>query len=524
MYSLVQKRLGRFLNGSDAALLRSGRVGLEKENLRVGPDGHIASTPHPLALGSALTNPYITTDYSEALLECISPPLQGPREALDFLGDLHRFVYEKLDDELLWAASMPCVVEGDASIPIAVYGSSNIGRMKTVYRKGLGYRYGRLMQVISGAHFNYSFAESFWPVAQDYEQDGGSLREFIDDSYFCLIRNIQRSGWLVPYLFGASPAVCKSFMGGQPTELQEFNVNSYYQPFATSLRMSDIGYQNTRESEAGIKVNYNNLKSYTDSLTAAIETIHPEYEKIGVFVDGEYRQLNASILQIENEYYSSVRPKPLLNGNEKPTLALRKRGVEYVELRSLDVNAFEPLGMSEEQLRFIEALMIFCLLHESPLISDKEHAEINWNFRTVAEKGREPGLKLRRQGRELALNEWAYEICEELAGICEVLDSGTNSQAYSRSLAQQSEAIKDPDRTPSAGMLAEMRAGRQGFFDFANSLSQAHRRYFLENRLDGKRRRFFEDAVLRSVEKQQEMEAGDDCTFDEYLRRYFTQS
>ncbi len=524
MYSLARKRLSRFLNGADGALLRSGRIGLEKENLRVGKDGHISQTSHPASLGSALSHPFITTDYSEALLEFITPPFQGLPQALDFLCDLHRFVYEKLDNELLWAASMPCVVAGDASIPIAYYGNSNVGTMKTVYRRGLGYRYGRLMQVIAGAHFNYSFAEDFWPVFQAHEKDNGPPRDFVDDAYFCLIRNLQRVGWLIPYLFGSSPAVCKSFMGGRPTQLQEFSSNTYYEPFATSLRVSDIGYQNTRESEAGINVSYDTLDRYIESLSCAIETGHPEYEKIGVLSDGEYRQLNANILQIENEYYSSVRPKPLLLGNEKPTVALAKRGIEYVELRSLDVNAFEPLGLSEDQLRFLEALMIFCLFQESPRISEQEHEEINWNLQTVAARGRETGLTLQRQGRKLGLLEWACEICGELAGICELLDQGSSGEVYTRSLACQTEAVRDPDRTPSARMLAEMRAGSLGFFHFAKGLSQAHHHYFSEYPLAQDRRLFFENAVQQSIEKQQEIEAGDDCTFDEYLARYFAQT
>jgi len=220
LYSLYKKRLAHFLDDNSGALLRSGRVGLEKENLRVGTDGHIAQTLHPASLGSSLTHPYITTDYSEAMLECITPPFVNLQEALEFLGDTHRFVYEKLEDELLWSASMPCVVEGDANIPIALYGSSNLGTMKTVYRKGLGYRYGKLMQVIAGSHFNYSFADAFWPVYQEHEQDKRASRDFIDSSYFCLVRNLQRIGWLVPYLFGSSPAVCKSFMGGKPTSLR----------------------------------------------------------------------------------------------------------------------------------------------------------------------------------------------------------------------------------------------------------------------------------------------------------------
>ncbi|MBA1330237.1 glutamate--cysteine ligase, partial [Candidatus Endoriftia persephone str. Guaymas] len=177
----------------------------------------IAQSAHPEALGAPLTHPYITTDYSEALTEFITPPLQQRDAVLEFLRDAQKFVYDRLEgDEILWATSMPCVVEGGCTIPIARYGSSNAGLMKTVYRRGLGHRYGRVMQVIAGVHFNYSLPEAFWPGYQTLEGGKGDLQGFISEAYFGLIRNLQRFGWLVPYLFGASPAICKSFLGGRP--------------------------------------------------------------------------------------------------------------------------------------------------------------------------------------------------------------------------------------------------------------------------------------------------------------------
>ena len=253
MYQSVENRLRRLDNAGVAALLKGGVIGLEKESLRVSPDGGIAQTPHPRALGSALTHPYITTDYSEALLELITPPMDDGLQALDFLQDLHKFVYDNLEDEILWATSMPCVLEGGANIPIARYGDSNVGMMKTVYRRGLGHRYGRVMQVIAGVHFNFSVGQAFWPAHQELERARGSRRDFVDAAYLGQTRNLQRYGWLIPYLFGASPAVCKSFLGGRPTTLKEFDRSTYYEPYATSLRMGDIGYTNSKEKGVGIK-------------------------------------------------------------------------------------------------------------------------------------------------------------------------------------------------------------------------------------------------------------------------------
>ena len=326
MYTTVRKRLDRLSALQHTQLLCNSAIGVEKESLRVNAYGSISQAPHPTCLGAPLTHPYITTDYSEALTEFITPPLESIPKVLDFLRDTQQFVYQCLDEEYFWATSMPCVVKGETSIPIAKYGNSNSGQMKEVYRRGLGHRYGKVMQVISGVHFNYSLPAEFWPLYAELEENRLPLQDFISESYMHMIRNLQRYGWLVPYLFGASPAVCKSFVGDQATDLEEFNKDTFYRPFATSLRMGDIGYQNNKEAESGFKANYNSLSEYIDSLLYAIETPCPEYEKMGVEVDGSYRQLNGNLLQIENEYYSTVRPKQILKGNEKPVLALKRRG------------------------------------------------------------------------------------------------------------------------------------------------------------------------------------------------------
>ena len=155
----------RELVASDPSLLTQIGRGIERECLRVTAEGTLAQTPHPRALGSALTHPSITTDYSEALLEFITPVSRDIDETLDILARIHGFVYRQLGDELLWSSSMPCIVSGDAGIPVARYGQSNVGRMKTVYRYGLGHRYGRLMQAIAGVHYNFSMPEAYWARA-----------------------------------------------------------------------------------------------------------------------------------------------------------------------------------------------------------------------------------------------------------------------------------------------------------------------------------------------------------------------
>ncbi|HEY4872724.1 MAG TPA: glutamate--cysteine ligase, partial [Steroidobacteraceae bacterium] len=415
-----ERRLSALINGGQPQILQGGRKGVEKESLRVTRAGHITKTPHPRALGSALTNEHITTDYSEALIELVTPPFAASWELLQYLLDLHQFVYRHLGEELLWATSMPCALEGDASIPIAQYGTSNIARMKSVYRQGLGLRYGRVMQAISGVHFNYSFPQGFWEA---YAAVRGSHKfdtHFISTSYFELLRNYRRLGWIVLYLFGVSPVVCKSFMRGREVQLPQLTPGTFYEPYATSLRMSDIGYRNRNQS--GLVVSVNSLEEYVRDLTRAITTPNPAYEALGVKLNGEYQQLNANILQIENEYYSYIRPKRIAQSGERPTKALFRAGVEYVEVRALDVSAFDPVGVNQNKLRFLEAFLALCLLRESAPIGATEQPALDANHLLVARRGREPDLKLRREGRDFPMIEWARELLESMQGLCEMLD------------------------------------------------------------------------------------------------------
>src|SRR5579862_2562113 len=249
---VFERRLAAFINGGQPEILQGGRKGVEKESLRVTPTGALAQTMHPRLLGSALTNEHITTDYSESLIELVTPAFTTSWELLQYLLDLHQFVYRHLGDELLWATSMPCAIARDEDIPLAQFGSSHVGRMKTVYRNGLGLRYGRMMQAISGVHFNYSFPLPFWEAWAAACGSSSSGAQFVSESYFDLLRNYRRHGWLVLYLFGVSPVVCKSFLHGRQMGLTDFGPGTAFEPFATSLRMSDVGYRN--RNQAGLEV------------------------------------------------------------------------------------------------------------------------------------------------------------------------------------------------------------------------------------------------------------------------------
>jgi len=514
-----ERRLAGLINSGERGVLRGGRKGVEKESLRVLPDGFIAHTQHPESLGAPLTNENITTDFSESLIELVTPPFGETWELLQYLCDIHQFVYRHLDDELLWATSMPCAIKGDASIPLAQFGSSNVGRMKTIYRHGLGLRYGRIMQAISGVHFNYSFSAKLWGVLEEVNRSKLPRQDFVSEQYFGVLRNYRRYGWLVLYLFGTSPAVSNSFFAGRENTLSAFDRDTVYEPYGTSLRMSDIGYRNKNQSTLSVSVN--SLDDYVRDLSRAIGTPYPPYERLGVKVNGEYQQLNANILQIENEYYSFIRPKRIARSGERPTKALHRAGVEYVEVRALDVSAFDPVGVNQNKLRFLEAFVALCLLRESAPISRSEQEALDANHLLVARRGREPNLKLNREGREIPMNQWAGELLDAMQGLCEMLDHGEAGRPYSLALEQQRAKIDDVERTPSARLLAEMRQTGESFFQLALRMSRLHKDYFVglyppnESRLAE-----FAAAAKESQAAQRGIEAKDDVDFDTYLARY----
>jgi len=518
---VFEKRLAAVINSGERAALQAGRRGVEKESLRVTPAGRIATTPHPMALGSALTNDHITTDYSEALIELVTPTFTTNWELLQYLCDLHQFVYGHIEDELLWATSMPCVIDGDASIPIAQFGPSNVGRMKTIYREGLGLRYGRVMQAISGVHFNYSFPERLWPVWAAIRESRTSGQSFISESYFDLLRNYRRLGWIVLYLFGVSPMVCKSFLRARGETLPEYGRGTAWEPHSTSLRMSDLGYRN--RSQSSLEVSVNSLDEYVRDLTQAISTPHPEYQRLGVKVDGAYRQLNANLLQIENEYYAFIRPKRVARSGERPTKALMRRGVEYVEVRALDVSAFDPVGVNQNKLRFLEAFLGLCLMRESPLIDAAEQAVLDGNHVTVARRGREPGLMLSREGRQVPMLEWAREIIDQMQGICEQLDEGDPQKPYSAALAVQAAKLDDVALTPSARLIKEIGETGESFFDLALRTSATHKGYFLDlHQPNEARLRDFADQAAESLEVAEAMASAPQKDFDAFLADYFS--
>lgn len=513
------RRLTLLGQAQHRTLLGQGLRGIERETLRVDVNGKLALTPHPKALGSALMQPQITTDYSESLLEFITPAEHDVATVLTKLDAIHRFVCSELGEELLWSQSMPAHLPSEEQIPIAWYGTSHIGTLKHVYRRGLALRYGKRMQCIAGIHYNFSLAEELWQVLRIAESGDHMLpMQYQSESYIALIRNFRRYSWLLMYLFGASPALSTCFLDGREHRLEQFDKETLYLPYATSLRMSDLGYQS--KAQEGLTPHYNNLDSYIKSLAHAVSQSYPPYEQIGTHCHGEWIQINTNILQIENEYYSTIRPKRVIASGERPIQALSARGVQYIEVRCIDVDPFEPMGISLETTRFLDAFLLFCALEESPLSSNVENQENVENFSLVVKEGRRPGLQLQRQGIPITLQVWGLELLERIAAAADVLDAQHGATVHMHALQQQRHKLHMPELTPSARVMAILNENKESFASFALRQSKAHTEYFRSRPLDTEERRYFDDLATTSLVEQAHLERTQTGDFDTFVAAY----
>lgn len=503
--------------------LRGCMHGIEKESLRISADGALARTPHPPTLGSALTHPTITTDYSEALIELITPVSTSIDGLFDSLDRIHRFTYAQLGEERLWTESMPCLLPAaDVDIPIAWYGTSNVGMLKHVYRRGLAIRYGKAMQCIAGIHYNFSLPPQLWATLQDHAGDNRSAQDYQSERYVALIRNFRRYAWLLMYLFGASPAVCASFLQGRDHKLERLGERSLYLPYATSLRMSDLGYNNNAQS--GLNVCYNSLDNYLTSMREATGLPYAPYERMGTHdASGEWQQLNTNLLQIENEFYSPIRPKRVTRSGEKPVHALASRGVEYIEVRCMDIDPFAPLGIEPSTARFLDAFLLYCGIEQSPTLDAAACAELAENFALSVKRGREPGLLLSEAGKPRGLQEWGLSLLDDIGACARLLDDAHQSTAYSDSLGLQRSKLQDASSTPSARVLSAIEQHGNSFFRFALAQSEAHRNAFISNPLDSDSLSAFQTQAQTSLADQAALEAADDLDFDSFVERYLGQ-
>ncbi len=502
--------------GQNLPALKGILRGIEKEGLRVDEQGALARTPHPIVLGSALTNARITTDYSEALLELITGTHDSIDGLLKELEDTHRYAAQQMRQELIWNQSMPALLPSEAEIPIAWYGTSNTGMLKHVYRRGLAERYGKAMQCIAGVHYNFSLPDEFWDLIGT---ESSSPEDRRSKGYLALIRNFTRYSWLLMYLFGASPAVSKSFMRGLPNPLLELDADTLYLPYATSLRMSDLGYQNKAQSD--LQLCYNDLETFLARLYGAVTTPWPDYEKKGTHRNGEWIQLNTNILQIENEFYSNIRPKRTTSRCERPATALAERGVQYIEVRCLDIDPDSPVGISAATSRFMDAFLLFCATEESSLFPNNGYCmDSHDNFGLVVKEGRKPGLMLVNQNKPVSLAEWGTELLERLAPCADLLDAAHGGQEYAKAVAAQTGKIRDSASTPSARLLQNMRDQNLSLHDYSLQQSLRHRDTLRAQPLGASTLHDYQQIASDSIAEQKRLEDSDTEDFSSYVARY----
>jgi glutamate--cysteine ligase len=495
--------------------------GIEREGLRVLSEGRLSLKPHHYNLGSALTHPNITTDYSETLLEFITPVSFIAETTIAQLQDIQKYTLSQIDGELLWPMSMPCFVDDEDSIPLANYGTSNVGLMKTAYRQGLKNRYGSMMQVISGIHFNFSFSQNFWQSMQKISESNLPTNDFISEKYFSLLRNYKRYCWLIPYLYGSSPAICGSFLKNKATSLPfKKSASGYmYLEFATSLRMSDLGYTNSEQSS--LQICYNDLDGYLDGVQNAINLPSEKFAALGVKVDGKYQQLNSNILQIENELYAPIRPKQVARSGEKPSEALRNRGVEYIEVRALDVNPFSDTGISIEQVYFLDIFITYCALADSPLFSCEQQQSCDANMDEIVVRGRDPKLLLNDNGCDKSVKEWGGEIFDEMQKVATLLDNAHGGNKYSQALENEQKKLIDPNLTPSAKLLDCVVNQNKSLTKIALQQAQDYRQELLERDYQVYNEEYFKSQATQSHQEQKDIEDSDQVDFDGFLSDYF---
>ncbi|HCB15932.1 MAG TPA: glutamate--cysteine ligase [Alteromonas sp.] len=493
--------------------------GVERECLRINPTGMLAMTPHPKALGAALTHESITTDYSESLLEFITPPESDVNTTLAQLEDVHKFTIDNIGDERLWPLSMPCFIENAQDIPIAYFGESNVGKMKKAYRMGLRNRYGSMMQVISGVHFNFSVPDTFWQHLATQKGVQAS-QEWVSEQYFALIRNYRRSCWLIPYLFGASPALCKSFVEGREhgLDFKQLGRGTLYLPYATSLRMSGLGY--TSNEQSSLRICYNSIDTYVRLLREAMYSPSKNYAGFAAGEGGDYQQLSKNVLQIENEFYSPIRPKQPTASGEKPTDALALRGVSYIEIRALDVNPFSPVGIDKEQMHFLDVFLMACLLTESPKFDAERYKETDVNLNRVVLEGRKPGLTLLQNEQEVAMRDWAEALFARYAEVAAIMDENYDDNRYSEAVKREWLKVQDPDLTFSGRWLNKLLAEGDNAV-VGRELAETYRRQIGDFNYHFKSAEDFVAEAERSFAAQREIEASDNLSFSEFITDYF---
>jgi len=536
----IKNSIFTVLSNNPAILLSDSRRGIEREALRITTNGHIAQTPHPKSLGSSLTNATITTDYSEAMIELITPPCTSVTECMQWLYDLHHFTAEQIHgDELLWNCSMPCIIDEDTSICPAHFGSSNEGRLKSLYRKGLKKRYGSMIQSIAGIHFNFSYPESLWEklyetdphlfstskTLESVKNEAHSLKDFKSQGYLHLIRNFLRHGWILTLLFGTTPAFCSTFITkiNKDTEnLQTLNSSTKYLPFATSIRSSKLGYYSPAQED--LFVSLNNLTDYCTDLRQATNTVWKAFSEKSDYTSA-LSQINDSILQIENEFYSPIRPKQSTSKHSRISTGLMEEGIQYLEVRCLDINPDEPVGISKEQFFFIEAFLLSCLTSQSDPILPEQSRLLKENYETVATNGRDSNARIyitnsKNSEKYALIKEQTSHLIEEIKSCAEFFCNNDKQTEYQEAISNAERALKDYSLLPSSKIIEEIKVSGLEFFHLGMKQTAKANKLIKKHKISEKQESYLKKTAQLSLTEQKDIESTEQTDFLEFIKEY----
>ena len=496
---------------------KSFLVGIEKEALRTDYKGFLSKKKHPECLGSTLTNKNITTDFSEAQIELVSDTYNSVDKLVSNLDHLHNIVYSCLENEYLWPYSMPSKLPKDSDIPIAQFGKSNIGVAKNVYRKGLVLRYGAKMQMISGIHFNFSFS----PLVINKLFDSNKVK-YMSKEYLNLIRNYKNFSWLITYLFGFSPICNKDFLSGRYNNLKEFSEECFYIPSGLSIRQGPLGYQSNLQNS--IMIDHNSLKNYIEGMKKALTDNYPPYEKIGIFHNDQPIQLSTSLLQIENEYYSSIRPKQPIKTGERPLVALKERGIKYVEVRGIDINPFSPIGITKEQIYFLQVFLSWCFCKKSEKESSQSIINNNNNMNLVSQFGLDDNLKINNGVDLVSINEISTRIFDDLIKIAQILDTKDEKKSYQTSVLNHLKKVQNKKSHESTILKQKIEKEFNGSSEkLFLSLASDYKNYFLnELHIDSKLIKNYEKIAKESLDEFEKSNISDG-EFINFLKKYNSQ-
>ncbi len=410
-----------------------GSFGLEKENVRVNSNGDLSLAPHPKALGDKTTHPYITTDFSESQIEMITPPSKSIDEAYYFMENLHDIVSLNIGDEYLWPQSIPPVLPEENKIPIARYDESEKGREAEEYREMLAKKYGKRKQLISGIHYNFSFDDDFLLELKRVIGDERPFKEYRDDIYMKISRNLLKYNWFLVYMFGASIGSHESYSKICNNKMIEGKDGTYYFPYATSFRNGPCGYKNLKD----YMISYKSVADYVEDIKSLVEV-------------GE--------ISSAKEYYSSVRLKSTIGGDILKTLP--ESGVDYLELRFIDLNPFKKVGIERKTLYFLHLFLIYCMISEDRDYTEKLKKEDDYNTMIASSVGRQGETELLRCGEKVNIVEWKLEIVDELEELIKLLVP--RKEEYKKSLEEIRKRIID--RSLSERLAEEF--DREGYLKF----------------------------------------------------------